>query len=317
MNFSPTMLARIKDLLASPLVANQQLALTLIEAHGLPEIFRDELLVDYLSGNNRPRVTLGIRLAKALGPKFLYEALWFRYLAIGTVGTSYGWVKSFLAIDVQEKAYQTFKQFGYPAPGNLMGDLEKLQQLLPELDTPRLALLICLAGKNEKEAKVNTKIWSAFKYLVELGEEAYFERCLEAMVYKDSLTLGLLRKLPDVISQLSEVKKIMIYGRGEEALNLFPEVLLQMPQLTEIRLLVNGITEIPEEIEKLQNLRILDLTFNPLDQLPRTILNLPRLFVLAVSTPMLTTQGKADLEAIEASKKPDLRIVMKTNDTLD
>jgi Leucine-rich repeat (LRR) protein len=123
--------------------------------------------------------------------------------------------------------------------------------------------------------------------------------------------------LPDVISQLSEVKKITIYGRGEEALNLFPEVLLQMPQLTEIRLLVNGITEIPEEIEKLQNLRILDLTFNPLDQLPRTILNLPRLFVLAVSTPMLTTQGKADLEAIEASKKPDLRIVMKTNDTLD
>jgi hypothetical protein len=314
MNFSPTMLARIKDLLASPMVANQQLALTLIEAHGLPEIFRDELLVEYLNGNNRPRVTIGIKIAKALGPEFLHEALWFRYLAIGTVGTSYGWVKSFLEVQVQEKAYNTFKQFGYPASGDLAGDLQKLQALLPELNTQRLALLMCLSSRNDKEGMLNTKIWSAFSYLVRLGANALYKRCLEAMIRQDSLTLAFLNHLPQELAEMKELKKLTFYGQGENSVNTFPKILLEMPQLTELRIMVHGITEIPDEIDRLQDLRILDFTFNPIDYLPQTILNLPRLFVLAVTEPLLTPRGKACLEQIKANKGPELRIVLKTND---
>ncbi len=316
MNYSIPMLARIKDLFASPLAANQQLALTLIQAHGLPEAFRDELLVDYLSGNNRPRVTLGIKIAKALGPDFLYEALWFRYLSVGTVGTSYGWVKSFLEAEVQEKAYQTFKQFGYPAPSDLAGDLEKLQKLLADLNTPRLALMVCLANKYDKDKQINPKVWSAFKYLVEKDQEAYFDNCLQAMIYNNSLNLGLLKSLPDAVSQQDQIEKLTIYGQGEHALKSIPGSLLGMKQLQELRLMANGITEVPDEIGHLHNLRILDLTFNPIDYLPQTILEMPRLFVLAVSQPMLTDAGKACLQKIQAGKSPNLRIVLKSNEPL-
>lgn len=308
------MLARIKDLLASPLAANQQLALTLIQAHGLPDIFRDDLLVDYLNGNNRPRVTIGIKIATALGPEFLHEALWFRYLVIGTVGTSYGWVKSFLKIDVQEQAYQTFKRLGYPSPSDIAGDLAKLQDLLPDLNTRRLALLICLSSRNDKQGLLNTKIWSAFSYLVSQEATPFFKRSLEAMINKESLTLAFLDHLPEALVEMPEVKKLTLYGKDKKSFNTFPEVLLRMPQLTELRIHVHGIEELPDAIDQLQNLRILDLTFNPLDYLPQTILKLPRLFVLAVTEPLLTPRGRECLAKIKANKGPELRIVLKTND---
>jgi hypothetical protein len=307
MEFTPQMLQRIRELLGSPLPANQQLALTLIRAHGLPEAFRDELLIAYLPGNDRQQVTIGLRLAQALGPQMGQEALWFRYLAIGTVGTSYGWSKPFLSPAYQEKANLLFRKIGILSQRETVDSLQILQEELPGLEVAHVAKLLCMAGERVPHLVQS----GAFRFLLQEKKEAYYLSCLQGMLRKDELRLSALSQLPEAIQQLEGLRKLHLYGLQQKSLGHFPQVLLGLPHLSHLFLQMNQVTEIPDEIDRMKGLVVLDLKFNPLQSLPETIARLPRLKVLAVSSPMIGEGAKADLRQIRKQAPAGLKILEK------
>lgn len=119
------------------------------------------------------------------------------------------------------------------------------------------------------------------------------------------------RSLSEALQQPTLVKRLDLSG---QALERFPTEVLLFPNLEELRLGRDGISELPHEIGLLKRLRLLDLSGNPIVTLPMEFTQLHALEELYLNDdPMLELEG--DLKLL--SQLPRLRILHLDGDGIE
>jgi hypothetical protein len=295
---SPQSINRWKSLLNSPDSANRRVALTLAQAHKLPDDIRDAVLIEKLTHPDRKQVQAGMELAIALGGSLAMEALYFRYFVIGTVGTSYGWVKAYLNEQQQLRAGNTFKNLGYGMEYETASMLAKMETLDAAVSTERIAGWLCAAQGIRRPIR-----YLAFQYLQGRNTEEWIAYALPHFVDEGRLSLSFLSKLPEAIFAMEDLKVIYSMG-GSRQLYTFPEGLTAMKSLEEINFPINRIEALPESICNMGRLRSLDLSYNPVKELPECMASMPSLKKITVTMPLISVQAKRVLAKIKEAK-PD------------
>lgn len=119
------------------------------------------------------------------------------------------------------------------------------------------------------------------------------------------------RSLSEALEQPTLVKRLDLSG---QALERFPTEVLLFPNLEELRLGRDGISELPPEIGQLKHLRLLDLSGNPIVTLPLEFTQLLALEELYLNDdPLLELEG--DLKLL--SQLPQLRILHLDGDGIE
>lgn len=295
---SPQSINRWKSLLNSPDRANRRVALTLARAHNLPDDIRDAVLIEKLTHPDRKQVQAGMELAIALGGSLAMEALYLRFFVIGTVGTSYGWVKAYLNEQQRLRAGNTFKNLGYGMEYETASMLKKMEELDPAVSTERIAGWLCAAEGIRRPIR-----YLAFQYLQSKHATQWIEYALPHFIDEGRLSLSFLSKLPEAVFAMEDLKVVYSMGGGEQ-LHDFPEGLTTMKGLEEIHLPVNRIKVLPLSICNLHKLRSLDLSYNPVKELPECMASMPSLEKLTVTFPLLSRNAKRVLEMIKKAR-PD------------
>lgn len=290
----PESIARWRSLLNSPDKANRKVAMMLAKAHAIPESLRDDVIIAKLSHTERNEVQIGMELVSTLGGELAMEALYFRYLVIGTVGTSYGWIKPFLNEAQKMQAGQVFKTLGYGHESETSVMLTKLKALAPEVLPSRIAYWLC-AAPNIRQAIRHF----AFQYLIEKDESVWIEKGLQHFLHENQLKLALLNTLPDAVFELKNIRSFSCWG-GSGQLNIFPEKLSQMTDLEEIILPVNNLSYIPESLGQLKKLKVLNVSYNPIEVFPQCLQRMDALEKLIITRPMLIGEARNSITELQA-----------------
>jgi hypothetical protein len=293
---------RWKSLLNSPDRANRRVALTLAQAHAMPETLRDAVLIEKLTHPDRKQVHIGMELAIALGEQFAMEALYFRFLVIGTAGTSYGWVKAFLKEKEQFRATKVFKSLGYGMEYETAVMLTQLEALDPEVSTERIAAWLCAAEGIRRPIR-----YLAFRYLADKGDTKWIHYTLPYFVEDGRLSLAYLAEFPEAILGLENLRAVHCMG-GSKQLLFFPEKLINIPSLEAIHLPVNRIEHIPENICEMARLAVLDLSYNPLKTIPDCMAAMQSLKKITVTLPLISEEARTVLHKIQLAQ-PGVEVI--------
>ncbi|MFK7972665.1 MAG: leucine-rich repeat domain-containing protein [Bacteroidia bacterium] len=295
-------LSRWRSLLESPDQANRKVAIMLAAAHNLPDTILDDFIIEKLTHDDRQQVNMGVELAVSQG--LAMDVLYFRFLVVGTVGTSYGWVKPFLNEKQKLTAGTVFKKVGYGTESHVPENLSIIEGISPEVNVGRIAYWLCAA----KEIRQRIRRF-AFGFLVDNHMEEWIEKSLPFFMNKSSLNLAFLNQIPEAVYRLSSITGLSVSG-GNPNLNGFPERITELTHLEALRLSVNGIRTIPESIGKLAKLRVLDVSYNPIQALPESLAEIGTLETIALTLPMLSDTARTQLENLRV-KRPNLIIENK------
>lgn len=142
-------------------------------------------------------------------------------------------------------------------------------------------------GFNLKELESLSPFLSIFTSLKRSGMAGEFKKTPEGLSNAYSLeSLDLsenrLEELSPSLLNLKKLKSLSISFNQSLSLDSVTNVVCQMKQLTQLGLVMNGLKQIPEEIENLVNLKHLNLASNNFSSLPESLGNLHNLESLSL-----------------------------------
>ncbi|GGF23348.1 leucine-rich repeat domain-containing protein [Flavobacterium limi] len=289
---------QIQSLLLSPEDSNVSMALELIEEYRAVSAFEAELFISYQYATDKDVKKHLQNLIKRNCSEDLQSALagkyGFKSASEKKIGEYIQTLFEKAGLDKLKVAYTIFRKTNHKASNYLLefGTSEMKKEVLESfIDTyegvrnEKEEGLIQLGGNVPNEIlelknRIKKVSWRGGKEL---------PLCITQLELLESLDLAMsgLSKLPKEIVNLQNLKKLDI---STASFKKFPEEILSIPGLEEL-FLNNGnednkqcITEIPDSISQLKNLKKLDLTNNPIGKVPAAVFELENLEYLSIAS---------------------------------